>query len=382
MRIIIANKAVIFLGMQGEDEATQVRFPVAKQWREIYGDGVFVLAFQRPTEDAPYACTVTEDEDGNVNWTITNTEVAIPGNGQAELIYFVEGAVAKSATYITTSAPSITAVGGNPPEPWESWIEDVMEAGTAAQGAAQEAAQSAAGAAQSAQEASDDATAALAAKRAAEAAQQAAETAQDLAEEAQAGAESAETNAGLSETAAELAATAAGEAQTATERARDQAETYSGSASESASDAAADALAAQGYAEYAQESAEAAQSWAENANDSQNDAAQAAGQAGSYAQSAEQAAQEAAWSAQKIADLTVSAHGLPEGATPTATKTDPGEGRPYNIDFGIPKGETGDCNLVTFYINPLTGIIYAKWTQETERIKFRLNGPIMEVSIQ
>ncbi len=138
MRIVKANKPVLFLGMKGEDRATQVRFPVATQWRQIYGEGVFALAFLRPTEVAPYACVIGEDGD-DVTWDITSTEVAIVGDGKAELLYFVDGALAKSATYMTHSVDSITAVEGDPPEPWESWIEDVLAAGSQAQQAAEQA---------------------------------------------------------------------------------------------------------------------------------------------------------------------------------------------------------------------------------------------------
>lgn len=382
MRIIIANKTVIFIGMKGEDNATQVRFPIARQWRETYGDGVFALAFQRPTESSPYACTVTEDENGNVCWDITNTEVAKVGNGQAELLYYVDGNIAKSATYITTSVDSITAVEGDPPEPWESWIDQVIEAGTTAVQAATDASESAADALQSKQNAEGSATDAATAKTAAESAQQAAEGAADRAEDAQTAAEQSARDASGSAESAETAQTAAEEAQGKAETARDQAEGYAESASGSASDAAAEADAASESAEQAQASAEAAQSWAENANDSQDAAVHAAGQAGSYASTAQQAAIAAVQSASKIADLTVTAHGLPTGSDPTATKTDPGSGQPYNIDFGIPKGETGDCNFATFEIDPRTGILYANWTQDNHEIQFSLNRPYLEVEIQ
>lgn len=382
MRIIIANKTVIFIGMKGEDGATQVRFPIAKQWRETYGDGVFALAFQRPTESAPYACTVTEDENGNVCWDISSTEVAKVGNGQAELLYYVDGNIAKSATYITTSVDSITAVEGDPPEPWESWIDQVIEAGATAVQAATEAAESAADALQSKQNAAGSATDAATAKQAAESAQQAAESAADRAEDAQTAAEQSARDASGSAESAETAQTAAEEAQDAAELARDQAEGYAESASGSASTAAGYAGAASGYAQTAEGAAQAAQSWAENANDSQDAAVQAAGQAGSYASTAQQAAIAAVQSASKIADLTVTAHGLPTGSDPTATKTDPGSGQPYNIDFGIPKGETGDCNFATFEIDPRTGILYANWTQDNHEIQFSLNRPYLEVEIQ
>lgn len=143
MRTIVATAdSVLFLGKQGENNATQIQFPFAEKWAELYGDGVFQLIFQRPTETEPYACVVTVDGK-NVCWDITNTEVAIPGTGRVELCYFVGGTIAISLSWITKSIASLTDVGDTPPEPWESWVEDVLQAGSDAQSAAESATQSA-----------------------------------------------------------------------------------------------------------------------------------------------------------------------------------------------------------------------------------------------
>jgi len=139
MRSIVASDdSVLFLGKQGENLATQIQFPYAEKWAELYGNGVFQLIFQRPTETDPYACVVTIDGE-NVCWDITNTEVAIPGTGRVELCYFVGSTLAISLSWITKSIASLTDVGDTPPEPWESWVEDVLQAGSEAQSSAEEA---------------------------------------------------------------------------------------------------------------------------------------------------------------------------------------------------------------------------------------------------
>lgn len=60
-----------------------------------------------------------------------------------------------------------------------------------------------------------------------------------------------------------------------------------------------------------------------------------------YCTAAEVAARNAEQYASDIEDLTVSAHELPSGSQPTVEKTKP-EGQPYNLNFGIPKGDTGE----------------------------------------
>lgn len=140
MRQVIAGSGVLFLGKQGENEATVVRFPIAEKWKELYGDGVFQLLFKRPSETQAYACVV--DVDGEyVDWVITNTEVLIVGQGRAELCYFVNNTLAKSETWITVSVATLADVGETPPEPWESWVEEVLQAGSDAEQAATDAVQ-------------------------------------------------------------------------------------------------------------------------------------------------------------------------------------------------------------------------------------------------
>jgi len=177
MRIVKAGNSVLFLGAQGENLATQIQFPVAESWAELYGQGLFQLLYKRPGEDEPYACAVGIDGE-NVTWDITNTEVAIVGNGRCELYYFVDNVLAISAQWVTKCVESLADVGGDPPEPWESWVQEVLAAGAAAQGAAVSAGASAESAEHSAEIASEKAgeaeTSAINANISAQAAQDAA----------------------------------------------------------------------------------------------------------------------------------------------------------------------------------------------------------------
>lgn len=127
MRKIIVGNGIIPLGIRGENLATQVLFPCVKKWKDLYGEGTFALLYKRPNEDYSYACVVTTDEE-NVVWNITSTEVGIAGSGLCELQYIVNETIAKTVTYSTSVFNSIAPQGETPPEPWQAWVDEVLQA--------------------------------------------------------------------------------------------------------------------------------------------------------------------------------------------------------------------------------------------------------------
>ena len=204
MRIVnVKDYVIIPLGKQGENLATRVLFPFADEWRLLFGDGTFQLLHQRQSDAEPHAVTVGVDGE-NVVWNVENVDVAVPGVGKCELNYLVGGALAKSITYSTKTAESLSDVGDTPPEPWESWIEEVLQAGSQAQ-------ESANSASASATVASAAAIGATTAKTAAETAAANAASAKTAAETARTAAQAAASSAVSAKTAAETAATSAAE---------------------------------------------------------------------------------------------------------------------------------------------------------------------------
>ena len=204
MQIIEAGQSVLRLGRQGENLARQVRFPAAK-YRELYGDGTFALIARRETDSVPYPVSVTADESW-VYWDLSDVDTAVAGQGACELQYYVGQVLAKSQTWRTQVYPSLGDAGEDPPDPYESWVEDV----TRTVALAVDEAQAAQSAAEMAQAAAEDAQAAAeTAQSRAENAQVAAETAQGLAEDAQGEAENRAAAAAASATAAAISAAAA-----------------------------------------------------------------------------------------------------------------------------------------------------------------------------
>jgi hypothetical protein len=122
----------IMLGRRGENEATQVVFNVS--WLvSAYGQGDAQLAVIRPEEEDPYPAAVDQDDDARtVTWTLTNADTAIAGRGTCELFWYVGSTLAKSIVFRTEV---VRDIGGDTeaPEPYETWVEQVLAAGQTAE---------------------------------------------------------------------------------------------------------------------------------------------------------------------------------------------------------------------------------------------------------
>lgn len=253
---VVPNAGVIALGKQGENQAVRVTLPNIRA-----GVGSILLLHQRANDQKPYPVPAVE-ADGGIIWTVSSTDTAYPGRGQAELQWLgADGAVVKSVTYQTNTIRALTTPGAVPDEPLKPYTQAVAKDAQAAKDAA-------AGATEAARSAEDSATqAGLSAATATEAASNAgaivgqagqaaqsaqgaalaaaqnaaaAETAEEAAKQAQTGAEEAKTEAQTAKTAAEKAAQEAKTAQAGAIEARTEAEAAQAKAEEAAQGVAAD----------------------------------------------------------------------------------------------------------------------------------------------
>ena len=240
------------IGYVGETGARPVKFDFSA-WATEYGSGVLQLHLQRPGDADPYP--VLLDIDGTTaTWTPDATATEKTGQGQAQLVYTVGGVIVKNAIFRVLIAPSL-GTAGNPPEPYEDWLERLLTIAAEAQQSAIDAAGSAEAAGTSAGAAAGSAGAA-------------AQSALD-AEAAKSGAESAETAAGQSAAlAGEKATQATQAAQTAAQKATD--------AQQSEADAAAASTAARLAADAAKTFADNAEAAEVEANQAKTDAQSAA----------------------------------------------------------------------------------------------------------
>ena len=138
---VVPNAGVIALGKQGENLAVRVTLPNIRA-----GAGSILLLHQRSYDQKPYPVPVAE-ADGGIIWTVSSTDTAYPGRGQAELQWLgTDGAVVKSVTYQTNTIRALTSPGAVPDEPLKPYTQAVAKDAQAAKNAAAsatEAAQSA-----------------------------------------------------------------------------------------------------------------------------------------------------------------------------------------------------------------------------------------------
>lgn len=125
---IVCLNARIPLGIAGENEVTKIIWEnLANEWEQEFGSGVVNLAAMRSTDDAPYPVSISII-DGNVEWVVSNADTEFPGIGKCELTYVVNDKVAKSKTWSTAVAPSITGdASQDPPPEYQSWVDSVFK---------------------------------------------------------------------------------------------------------------------------------------------------------------------------------------------------------------------------------------------------------------
>lgn len=320
------------LGEKGENGVGAVLFDYS-EWISDFGEGAISLLVKRKGDASAYPVVLTT-ADGIATWTISDTDTAVQGYGKMEYIFTIDSKVEKSTVFSFYVAHDI-GPNGDPPEPIQEWMDELVELGgetlinaqraeaaesgaeaaqTAAETAAENAESSATAAAQSAGAARDMAASALssadratASATAASGHATAAETAKDLAISAAEDAQHSETQAELSASAAaESAESASGSATTATTAAQNASASATQSANNLAEaiEAAEDAEAAERTAtEAAQTATTAAQNAAQSASAASGSATAAATSETNAAQSAtsaEASAQEAATEAAKL----------------------------------------------------------------------------------
>lgn len=127
MRIIVADPTRnIILGRPGENEVIEVRFPI-KDWIESLGtSGTFGLVHKRQGDTDVYPCNITWNTD-YVSWVVTNSDNAIVGTGKAVLSYYIDNQIRKSKTFDTITMDTIE-IPENVPEPYQSWVDALIEA--------------------------------------------------------------------------------------------------------------------------------------------------------------------------------------------------------------------------------------------------------------
>ena len=164
----------IVIGRRGTYNTQEIVFDIG-YLIDTYGAGTAVLAIKRSQDSSAYP-TVVAQEDTTLTWTVSETDTYYVGAGECELMWYVDGGLAKTIIYPMVVMRDILSTSEEAPDAYENWVESLTALGAETQQNALNAAQSA--------------TEAETAQGKAEDAQSAAEDAQEAAEEA---AERAET---------------------------------------------------------------------------------------------------------------------------------------------------------------------------------------------
>jgi hypothetical protein len=109
---------------------------------DTYGSGVAALMVKRSADTTAYPAVVSQD--GNVlTWEVSETDTYYTGAGVAQLMWFVDGGLAKTIIYPVVVLKDILQTTEEPPDAYQNWVESLTALGAETLQNAQNAAQSA-----------------------------------------------------------------------------------------------------------------------------------------------------------------------------------------------------------------------------------------------
>lgn len=115
----------ILIGRRGENEAQKWAFDISSFISE-YGDGIAVLLAKRSEDTVAYPCPSVERDGNNVVWTVTNVDTLYSGDGKVEIFWYVDSVLAKSVVFKTWVADDIGVASEAPPDPYETFLDEMI----------------------------------------------------------------------------------------------------------------------------------------------------------------------------------------------------------------------------------------------------------------
>lgn len=137
----VAGKTV-YMGVFTTFNARGVTFDFSV-WAEALGAGTFAVSLLRPGDTTPYAVAGLTVDGTQATWTFDATDTALAGYGRAFLSYVTADAMDMTVDFDVYIAQNSAPNGDTPPDPLETWYQQMLEAAAQAQDAAQSAAESA-----------------------------------------------------------------------------------------------------------------------------------------------------------------------------------------------------------------------------------------------
>lgn len=138
IRIQAMQGVPIKLGRLGENDCRGICFPELSGLLKMYPDAYVSILNYRPTDPDAYPVNPAyiDIDDGEICWRVQSGDLAFVGKGQCEVIITKYPAISKSYIYDTEILEALDG-SGDPPDPWTSWQEDVIENANRAEAAAE-----------------------------------------------------------------------------------------------------------------------------------------------------------------------------------------------------------------------------------------------------
>ena len=139
LKIIEApNAGVLSLGRQGENLVRRIAFKVPSDW-DVSDPAASVQLVARRAEESTAYPVMLSCEGGVYYWDVTAADTGRDGYGLCELRYLLGDVLAKSMTWITSVAESISDDLTEPPDAAQNYLSQVMAEGAKAASAADRA---------------------------------------------------------------------------------------------------------------------------------------------------------------------------------------------------------------------------------------------------
>ena len=107
----------IVIGRRGTYDTMQIAFDLS-YLVESYGNGVAVLAVKRSQDESAYPA-VTSQADNTLTWTVSETDTYYVGAGECQLMWYVDGGLAKTIIYPMVVMRDILATSEEAPEAYQ-----------------------------------------------------------------------------------------------------------------------------------------------------------------------------------------------------------------------------------------------------------------------
>lgn len=132
------NDGVLSLGRQGENLARRIAFKLPPNW-DMSDPAASVQLVARRAEESTAYPVMLSCEDDVYYWDVTSADTGRDGYGLCELRYMLGDVLAKSMTWITNVAESISDDLTEPPDAAQNYLSQVMAEGAKASAAADRA---------------------------------------------------------------------------------------------------------------------------------------------------------------------------------------------------------------------------------------------------